>query len=187
MKTQDELVEVISNETIRNRVKELGDIITKDHAGNEIVVVGILKGAFIFMADLVRNINLNLELDFIRLKSYGAKTESSGTITLTKDVELDLTDKHIIVVEDIVDTGYTLQYLIEILKLHKAASIKICCLINKKERRRVEIDVNYVGFDISEGFLVGYGLDFNERYRHLNGIFHLNPGYAPISYTPSDR
>jgi len=187
MNTQDELVEIISNEKIIKRVKELGEKITTDHQDKELVVVGILKGAFIFMADIVRNINLNIELDFVRLKSYGAKTESSGTITVTKDVEIDLTDKHVIVVEDIVDTGYTLQYLIEMLKLHKVSSVKICCLIDKKERRKVDIEVDYVGFEISEGFLVGYGLDFNERYRHLNGIFHLNPGYAPVSYTPSDR
>lgn len=187
MEEKDQLKEVISPDVIAARVKELGERITMDYKGRPIVLIGILNGAFIFMSDLARHIKGNLEIDFVRLKSYGTKMESSGQISITKDIEMDLTGKDVIVVEDIADTGYTLKYLANLLKLHDPASVKICCLIDKKERREVDINVDYVGFDIPHGFLVGYGLDFNEMYRHLPGIYHLNPGYSPEGYAPSDR
>ncbi len=187
MRSQDKLVEILSFQSIQERVKELGTQITRDYQEKDLVVVGILNGAFIFMADLIRAIDSPLLVDFVRLSSYGSTTESSGRISITKDIELDIKGKDVLVVEDIVDTGYTLQYLKELLQLHKPASVRICCLIDKKERREVNIEVDYVGFDISKGFLVGYGLDFDERYRNLKGVYQITPGYEPAAFHPSDR
>ncbi len=187
MKTSDELKQVISSEDLARRVKELGDQITRDYQDKELVVIGILKGAFIFMADLVRHIDLPISIDFVRLQSYGSSTSSSGQISITKDIELPISARHVLVVEDIIDTGYTLRYLKDMLALHHTASVKICCLIDKKERRKVDVDADYVGFEIQKGFLVGYGLDYDEQYRHLPGIYHLNPGYEAKAFIPSDR
>jgi len=184
---KDQFQEVLSSETIKARVHELGEQISKDYHGRPMVLIGILNGAFIFMADLIRQIKNPLQIDFVRLASYGSKAESSGRITFTKDIELDIKDKNVLVVEDIVDTGYTLKYLKEVLQLHNPASVKICCLIDKKERREVPIEVDYVGFDIPKGFLVGYGLDFDENYRSLPAVYHLNTGYKPEGFVPSDR
>jgi len=185
---KDQLQEVLSSETIKTRVNELGEQISRDYHGRPMVLIGILNGAFIFMADLVRHIkNPLLQIDFVRLASYGSQTEPSGQISFTKDIELDIKGKDVLVVEDIVDTGYTLKYLKEVLKLHNPASVRICCLIDKKERREVPIEVDYVGFDIPRGFLVGYGLDFDENYRGLPAVYHLNPGYQPEGFAPSDR
>ena len=186
MEFRDELKEILSPQAIQDRIRELGRQITEDYQGRQIVVVGILNGAFIFLADLVRAIDLPLQVDFVRLVSY-AGSESTGQVTITKDVELVLKDKDVLVVEDIVDTGYTLEYLKEVLKLHRPASVKICCLIDKKERRKVPIEVEYSGFDIPRGFLVGYGLDYEEDYRYLPGIFHLSPRYEPEAFRPSER
>lgn len=187
METLDELKLILSPEKIKDRVEELGKQIAEDYMEKELVVIGILKGAFIFMADLIRHIDLPLQIDFVRLQSYGSSTESSGQITITKDVELSLKNKHVLVVEDIIDTGYTLKYLTEMLKLHETASVNLCCLIDKKERRRVDIEAKYVGFDIERGFLVGYGLDYDEQYRQLPGIYHLSPRYEAKGFVPSDR
>ncbi len=187
MKTIDELQLVLDEEKIKSRVSEIGASITREYEDKDLVIIGILKGAFIFMADLVRKIDLPLETDFVRLQSYGSSTESAGQVTITKDVELPLRNKHVIIVEDIVDTGYTLKYLKEVMSLHQAASVKICCLIDKKERRKVDVDVDYVGFEIERGFLVGYGLDYDEQYRQLPGIYHLNPRYEAKGFMPSER
>lgn len=184
---RDELTEIISEEAIQKRIIELGSQISQDYDGRELVVVGILKGAFIFMADLVRHIDCKLKMDFVRLASYGSSCDSSGTVCITKDIELDVNGKDVLVVEDIIDTGHTLKYFSEVLKLHYCKSVKICCLIDKKERREVEIQADYVGFQIEKGFLVGYGLDYAEDYRHLKGIFHLRPGHTTKAYEPSDR
>lgn len=185
--TRDELTEIISKDEIDNKIKALADQINRDYSGQELILIGILKGAFIFMADLARALNMPVEIDFVRLSSYGSGTDSSGRITFSKDIELDIGGKHVLVVEDIVDTGYTLKYLKDVLALKGPRSVKVCCLIDKRERRKVEVDVDYVGFDVPRGFLVGYGLDYNEQYRNLPGIFHLNPSYEPKAYTPSDR
>ncbi len=187
MATKDNLEQIVSKEEIQKRVKELGKQISKDYKEKKLVVIGILKGAFVFMADLIREISIPLQIDFVRLASYGNLMQSSGEVRITKDIELNIEDKDVLVVEDIVDTGLTLQYLEEVLKLHKPASVKICCLIDKKERRRVPISVDYVGFDIPRGFLVGYGLDFEENYRELPGIFKIIPGYEPEGFIPSDK
>ncbi len=183
----DDLREVISAESISARVKKLGEEITGDYEGKELILVGILKGAFIFTADLARAIDLPLEIDFVRLSSYGSGTTSSGFVRISKDIEIDIRGKDVLVVEDIVDTGHTLKYLQEVLSIHKPASVKICCLIDKKERREVDVEVDYVGFDVPKGFLVGYGLDYNEQYRHLDGIYHLTPGCEPRAFRPSER
>jgi len=187
MPTEDQLQEILSPRQIQDRVRELGGQIAADFPGRPLVLIGILKGAFIFMADLARSIPNQLEMDFVRLASYGSRGESSGQVSITKDIELDISGKDVVVVEDIVDTGYTLKYLKDVLKLHEPASVRICCLIDKKERRKVEVEVDYVGFDIHRGFLVGYGLDFDERYRNLPRICHLNPGYTPSAFAPSNR
>jgi hypoxanthine phosphoribosyltransferase len=164
---------IISKEDIARRVRELGDIITKDYADSNLLVIGALNGAFIFMADLVREIKLNLKVDFIRVASYGMSTTSCGEIRFSKDVELETKGKDILIVEDIVDTGLTLTSLHKYLTLGNPNSIRTCVLINKKERRQVEVVIDYVGFEIMEGFLVGYGLDCREEYRQLGEIYHL--------------
>ncbi len=187
LNTTDELMEIISPTTIADRVSELGAKITNDYHDRPLILIGILKGAFIFMADLARCIKLPLKIDFVRLSSYGSKTESSGGIAFSKDIELDIKGLDVLVVEDIIDTGYTINYLKEVLKLHEPASVGICCLIDKKDRRKVPVEADYIGFDISHGFLVGYGLDFDEQYRYLPGIYHLNPGYKPAGFKPSER
>ncbi|QIJ72487.1 hypoxanthine phosphoribosyltransferase [Thermosulfuriphilus ammonigenes] len=167
-----ELRLLISPEEIATRVAELGEEISRDHSGHPLVLVGILKGAFIFMADLCRAIKIPHEIDFVRLASYGSGT-TSGEITITKDIELPVAGKEVIVVEDIIDTGRTLLYLEDVIKLHRPAVVKRCCLIDKPERRQVDIFIDYVGFHVPRGFLVGYGLDYAERYRHLPGIYEV--------------
>ncbi|MGB9761005.1 MAG: hypoxanthine phosphoribosyltransferase [Caldimicrobium sp.] len=170
----EELKEVISPKELRRKVKDLAKTIEKDYAGKPLVLIGTLKGAFIFMADLVRNFKRkDLEIDFVRVKSYGSSDSSSGEIVITKDIELALEGKEVIIVEDIVDTGLTIDFLLKHFSLHKPKSIKVCALIDKKERRKVDIKLDYVGFVLEKGFLVGYGLDYAEKYRHLPGIYEV--------------
>lgn len=164
---------LFSREDIDRRVRDLAARISQDYAGRNPVLVGVLKGVFIFMADLVRALEFPVEVDFVRLRSYGGGTETSGEVQITKDVELTLQDRHVLIVEDIVDTGLTLAFLKEHLASHQAASVKICCLIDKKERREVEVPLDYVGFVVEKGFLVGYGLDCGEQQRTLPEIFVL--------------
>ena len=164
---------VITEEAIRSRVRELGAAIARDYAGRKLVLVGILNGAFIFAADLARAVDLPLEVDFIRVASYGAATCSSGTLSLTKDVELAIAGKEVLLVEDIVDTGRTVACLKELFAGRGAASLKVCALIDKEERREVPVQVDYAGFTVAEGFLVGYGLDCAEQYRNLPAVYRL--------------
>ena len=169
--------EVVSRQDIARRVQELGRTITRDYAGRRLVVIGILNGAFIFLADLVREILLPLEIDFIRVSSYGPGTSSSGTIQCAKDTEIDLAGKDLLLVEDIVDTGRTIACLKELLTARKANSVRICALIDKQERREVEVAVDYTGFVVTEGFLVGYGLDHAEQHRQYPAIYKIvSPG-----------
>ena len=161
---------LISKESIQDRVKELAERISADYQGKEPVLIGILNGVVFFMADLAREITVPTQIDFIRASSYGSQMTSSGNIRLSKDVEIPLKGKSVILVEDIVDTGLTLAHIIELLKQKQATSIKVCALIDKLERREMDIPIDYCGFQIKEGFIVGYGLDYNEKYRHLPDI-----------------
>lgn len=169
--SQEKLRLVLSKEEILKKVKELAEKIDKDYNEEPLILIGTLKGAFIFLADLVRQLkNPNIQIDFIRAKSYGMSDTSSEKIEITKEFEIPLEGKNVILVEDIVDTGLTLRYLYDYIKSFNPKSVKICALINKKERRKVEVPIDYVGFEIEKGFLVGYGLDFAERFRHLPEI-----------------
>lgn len=160
-----------SKEVIDRRVKELADAISHDLEGKEVVLIGVLKGAFIFLADLARYLTISHSVDFTRLASYGSGLVSSGNITVTKDIETDIEGKEVVIVEDIIDTGITMAFLRERLEKRKPASIKICTLIDKKHRREITIDADYVGFAVDEGFVVGYGLDFDEKFRCLPDIY----------------
>jgi len=167
------LVPVVSMEELEMQLEALAVQINRDYEGKNPVVVGVLKGAFVFMADLVRRLSFPLEVDFVRLASYGTESETSGVVRITKDVEIPLKGRHVLIVEDIVDTGTTLAWYIERLREQEAASVKICALIDKHERRKVPVPLEYVGISIDKGFLVGYGLDFSEKFRHLPGIFEV--------------
>src|SRR3989339_1282429 len=164
---------LISREDIARRVQELADQISRDYAGRDLVMVGVLKGAFIFLADLVRALPFPVDVDFVRVKSYGAGTISSGEIHITKDVEDPLKDRDVLIVEDIVDLGLTLDFLRKHLLTHHPRSLKICCLIDKKERRQVEVPLDYTGFPVEKGFLVGYGLDCGEKNRTWPEVYEL--------------
>jgi hypoxanthine phosphoribosyltransferase len=152
-------------------VQELAGQISGDYAGRELVVIGILKGAFIFMADLVREITIPCNIDFVRVASYGASAESSGKVVMTKDIETSIKGRDILIVEDIVDTGLTLQYLVGWLQERNPNSLKICVFLDKRKRRKVPFEADYVGFTIDDGFVVGYGLDFNEQYRFFSDVY----------------
>ena len=162
----DEYRILLDHETIQKRVKELGERITRDYAGKEPVVICMLKGAVYFFADLTKNIKLPLMLDFARLSSYRSGT-TSGQMELIYDITAKIEGRDVILVEDIVDSGKTLSYFIRLLKQRNPASVKICAFLDKKERREVDINVDYVGFDIPCGFVIGYGLDYAERYREF--------------------
>ncbi len=156
---------------IQKRVKELADQISGDYTGRELIVIGILKGAFIFMADLIRAMSIPCRIDFVRVASYGAGSESSGKVVMTKDIETSIKGRDILIVEDIIDTGLTLKYLVEWLKERNPHSLKVCAFLDKRKRRKVSFEADYVGFTIDDGFLVGYGLDFSEHYRFLPEIY----------------
>ena len=164
---------VLSQEEIETTVSDLARQISHDYKGREVILVGVLKGAFIFLADLIRHLTIPVKIDFIRLASYGCNTSSCGTVSLTKEIEIDIGGKDILIVEDIVDTGLSLEFLIGHLKTLDAKSVRLCALIDKRERRQKNIAVDYVGRIIEKGFLVGYGLDYAEGYRHLPAIYDL--------------
>src|SRR5688572_33485827 len=161
---------LLSRDDIRARVAEMGKEIARDYAGREPHLVGVLKGACTFMTDLAREIDLPLTLDYIAVSSYGAATKTSGEVKLVKDLDQGLEGRDLIVVEDIVDTGLTLNYLLNLLKARGPRSLKVATLLSKPSRRLVQIPVDYVGFSIDDHFVVGYGLDFNEKYRNLRDI-----------------
>ena len=175
-RSPDPFSELISVEAIARRVAELGAQITAEYkdAVGDVVVIGVLKGSVIFMADLVRQIALPVRLDFIGISSYGDATVSSGVVQITQDLSRPIQDKHVIVVEDIVDTGHTVHYLMENLKTRSPASLKLCALLHKPERAEREIHIDYLGFTIPNKFVVGYGLDVAQQYRNLAFI-----GYVP--------
>lgn len=159
---------LITKEQIEAKLKELGSQITKDYEGKDnLLLIGVLKGAVVFMADIIRHIKLPLQIDFMAVSSYGASTKSSGVVRILKDLEEDVEGKNILIVEDIIDSGLTLSYLYDILGSRRPASIKICALLEKPSRKNTDLKIDYVGFKIPDKFVVGYGLDFNEKYRNL--------------------
>lgn len=164
---------LFSSKQIQEIVEQLGAQITKDYRGKKLVLVGVLRGAFIFMADLCRHIDLPLEIDFVRLFSYGSETTSSGTVKISKDIETDIKGKDVLIVEEIVDTGRTLDFLINRLKAAEPSSLKVATLLDKPSRRVITISIDYVGKTVEDKFLIGYGLDHDEKYRNLKSIHFI--------------
>ena len=156
-----------TEEQITNKVKEIGKAISEDYKGKDLIIVGILKGSVIFASELIKNISIPCEIDFMAVSSYGNSTETSGVVRILKDLDHGIEGKDIIIVEDIIDSGVTLDYLLKYLKARKANSIEIVTLLTKPSRRMVDLDVKYCGFEVPDEFLVGYGLDYAERYRNL--------------------
>mgnify|MGYP005860170831 CR=1 FL=1 len=177
---------VVSEEEIAQRVRELGAEVAADYAGLEPVLVGILKGMFIFMADLVRAVDIPLVVDFMAISRYGPTAKTKGVVRIIKDLDVSITGRHVLFVEDIIDTGMTLRYILQTLQSRRPASLNVCTLVDVPRRRLVELPIVYRGFTLEEGFIVGYGLDFRERYRNLPylGLLderHLRPnGGVPL-------
>ena len=166
---------LVKRDEIAAAVKKLGEQITADYQGKELMLVGILKGAVVFFADLLREIDLPVKMEFMAVSSYGASTKNTGVVKLVKDLTVDITGMHVLIVEDIVDSGMTLSYLSKYLETRGAASIRIATLLDKPERRRVDLKADYSCFTIPDEFVVGYGLDYNEKYRNLPDIGVLDP------------
>ena len=166
---------LIPSSEIQERVREMGELITEDYRGERPLLVGILRGAVVVLGDLMRKIDLPCEIDFMDISSYGTGTSSSGVVRILKDLEEDITDRHVLIVEDIIDTGLTLSYIRRSLLARGPASLEICALLSKPSRRRVELDVKYLGFEVPDEFVVGYGLDFSGAYRNLPDICVLKP------------
>lgn len=166
---------LIGKEAIADRVKELGLALTKDYSGKELIAVCILKGAVVFYADLLREIQLPLLMDFMSISSYGNSRKSSGIVQIRKDLDIDITDKHVLIIEDIMDSGQTLSYLLEMLSTREPASLRVCCMLDKPDRRIANIQPDYCGFVIPDEFVVGYGLDYDEKYRNLDFVGVLKP------------
>ena len=167
---------LITDEEIQSKIRELGERITEDYRDRDILLVGVLKGAFVVMADLSRHINLPLQFDFMAVSSYGAATKTSGVVRIMKDLDHDIEGQHVLLVEDIVDSGLTLAYLLKNLRTRKPASLEVCALLQKTEVTQVPVPIKYRGFEIPPVFVVGYGLDYAERYRNLPYVGTLKPG-----------
>lgn len=165
---------LFSQKEIEGVVSDLAATINKDYRGKKMLMVGILKGAFVFMSDLIRQLDMDVSVDFVALRSYGSGKTSSGEVEVIKDLDDSIEGRDVLIVEDIVDTGITLRYFRDQLLLRGPKSLKICALIDKKARREVEIDVDYVGLEMEDGFVVGYGIDYDERYRNLPEIWVLD-------------
>jgi len=164
---------LVTEEELEAKTKELGEQITKDYRGRNLMLVGILKGAVIFMSDLARNINMPIEMDFMAVSSYGDSSTSTGVVRLLKDLDSSIEGKDILIVEDIIDTGLTLSYLIDNLKKRGTKSVKVCTLLDKPDRRKIEVPVAYRGFIVPDEFVVGYGIDYAQKYRNLPYIAAL--------------
>jgi len=173
---EDDLVNVLyTEEQIQNRLAELAAEIEVDYEGKEILLVGVLKGAVMVMADLARHFGRHVEMDWMAVSSYGSGTQSSGVVRILKDLDSDITGRHVLIVEDIIDTGLTLSWLVSNLASRGPASVEICTLLRKPEAQRMSVDVKYVGYDIPNEFVIGYGLDYAEKYRNLRCIGTLAP------------
>ena len=168
---------LITEEEIKEKISELGQKISSDYKNKNLVLIGILRGAVIFMADLARAITIPMVFDFIAISSYGAETKSSGVVRILKDLDMNIEGKDVLIVEDIVDTGLTLEYLLRMLKSRKPATLKVCTFLTKTARRKVNIEVDYTGFDIPNKFVVGYGLDYAGKYRNVPYVFTLNSAH----------
>jgi hypoxanthine phosphoribosyltransferase len=166
---------LISSDEIQEKISHLAKQITEDYRGRDLLLVGVLKGAFVFMSDLAREIHLPIDFDFMAVSSYGSSTKSSGVVRILKDLDYEITGRHVLLVEDIIDSGLTISYLLRYLEARRPASLEICSLFWKKGEQAVELDVKYPGFEIPPVFVVGYGLDFGEKYRNLPYIGILKP------------
>ena len=170
---------LIDAETLRARVGELGAEVSADYADRDLLLIGVLKGAVFFMADLMRKLTVPCEIDFMAVASYGASTDSSGVVRILKDLDINIEGRNVLVVEDIIDSGLTLSYLIRTLSAREPASLEVCALLTKPGRREIDVPVRYVGFEIPNRFVIGYGLDFAERYRNLPYVAVLDPDTLP--------
>jgi len=164
---------LFTEEQIRNRAKELAEEIARDYEGEEVILLCTLKGSVLWMADLMKEIPLDVKIDFVSANSYGSATSTSGVVTITKDVDMDLFNKNVIIVEDIVDTGTTLKHLKEYLKERNPKDVKICTMLDKPARRVIDLEPDYIGFTVDDLFIIGYGLDYDQKYRNLPYISYL--------------
>jgi hypoxanthine phosphoribosyltransferase len=170
---------MIEQDRLQARIRELGEEVSRDYAGRDLLLVGVLKGAVFFMADLMRELTVPCEIDFMAISSYGAQTDSSGVVRILKDLDTNIAGRDVLVVEDIIDSGLTLSYLMRSLKARKPSSLEVCALMTKPERREIDVPVRYIGFEIPNKFVIGYGLDFAERYRNLPYVAVLHPDLIP--------
>ncbi len=174
----DKINVMISYEKMQSRIKEIAEQINKDYKGKTLLVVCILKGAVLFYSDLVRMLDMDVRFDFMRISSYGNSTESTGEVKIKKDLDNSINDQHVLIVEDIVDSGLTLKNLKEVLLTRKPASLKVCCMLDKPSRRKVEMVPDYCCFEIPDKFVVGYGLDYSEEFRQLKDVCFIAPEFA---------
>ncbi|MHB8060665.1 MAG: hypoxanthine phosphoribosyltransferase [Gaiellaceae bacterium] len=170
---------LVSEERLRERVAELGREIATEYEGRDLLLIGVLKGAVFFMADLMRELPLPCEVDFMAISSYGSATDSSGVVRILKDLDINIEERHVLIVEDIIDSGLTLSYLMRNLRSRAPASLEVCALLVKESARKVRKSVRYVGFEIPDCFVIGYGLDFAERYRNLPYVAALDESLLP--------
>jgi hypoxanthine phosphoribosyltransferase len=170
---------LIDEEALRARVAELGEEVSADYAGRDLLLIGVLKGAVFFMADLMRHVTVPCEVDFMAISSYGASTDSSGVVRILKDLDINIEGRNVLVVEDIIDSGLTLSYLMRNLEAREPATLEVCALMTKPARREIDVPVRYVGFEIPNRFVIGYGLDFAERYRNLRYVGVLHDSLIP--------
>jgi hypoxanthine phosphoribosyltransferase len=173
---------LIEKEALSARVGELGAEISADYEGRDLLLIGVLKGAVFFMADLMRKLTIPCEVDFMAISSYGASTDSSGVVRILKDLDINIEGRHVLVVEDIIDSGLTLSYLMRNLESREPATLEVCALLTKPDRREIEVPVRYVGFEIPNRFVIGYGLDFGERYRNLPYVAVLSDDALPEGF-----
>jgi len=176
---------LVSSHDIQEKVRELGERITGDYREDKLLLVGILRGAVVFLSDLMRHLQLPCEIDFMEVSSYGASTQSSGVVRILKDLEEDITGRHVLLVEDIIDTGLALSYLRRALLQREPASLEICALLTKPSRRQVDLRVRYLGFDVPDEFVIGYGIDFAGAYRNRPDTHVLKPEESPLGSPPA--
>lgn len=158
---------LISREEVESRIKELAKLIETDYKEKDLICIGLLKGSVMFLSDLIKEITLPLQIDFMNVSSYGSETTSSGNVKVIKDTDIDVREKDVLIVEDIIDTGITLEYVIGMFKTKGVASVKTCTLLSKPERRKIDVKVDYIGFEVPDKFVIGYGLDYAQKYRNL--------------------